>query len=530
MVWLLLQDPTRRIVVISAEQSLATRMAAHIRRVIESDAGAARLIPERGGPGRGDWAAGRLRVAGALPGRDPSVLARGLEGNITGARADVLICDDVEVPNTVATPGRRAALRERLRELDFVRLPGAVTLHIGTPHHAESIYAPGGEGPRQGEAFASKGLNGEGARGEGAEGAEGAEGEGPGAAAGAAWTRLVVPALDGHGRPVGRETHGHEALAEMRRLVGERDFSAQMLLRPPQAAEIYPFHPARLRGRYYDEELSEYSAQGQNVLLLGGTRRMARAACHWDPALGPSLDGPPDELGAAGLAAGFAAGSVSGGAFAGPESAFAGAGRTSTTSTTRRRDRNVIALLLRGQAERPGAPAAIYLHRLFYIGPPPAGAAVSGLEWMTAQVADFMEAHCVPEITVEANGVGGFLPGQLGAVLATRGQGLRALPHITKDKKEERIASVFAGLFSSPNFFVHASVRATPFLAELAAWRPGGSALRDDGMDAVAIAFRDYLPGDAPPGPGGLPRPPRYAWQTAAYPGTGTFNAGPALP
>ena len=219
-------------------------------------------------------------------------------------------------------------------------------------------------------------------------------------------------------------------------------------------------------------------------------------------------------------------GSLRGAHSAGPESPFASAGRT---SATRRRDRNVVALLLRGQAERPGAPAAIYLHRLFYIGPPPPGAAVSGLEWMTAQVADFMEAHCVPEITVEANGVGGFLPGQLGAVLATRGQGLRALPHITKDKKEERIASVFAGLFSSPNFFVHASVRATPFLAELAAWRPGGAALRDDGMDAVAIAFRDYLPGDALPRPRGLPRSPRYAWQTAAYPGTGTFNAGPAF-
>jgi hypothetical protein len=32
-------------------------------------------------------------------------------------RADVIICDDVEVPNTCDTPGKRLDLRQRLSEI-----------------------------------------------------------------------------------------------------------------------------------------------------------------------------------------------------------------------------------------------------------------------------------------------------------------------------------------------------------------------------------------------------------------------------
>src|SRR5690349_20890136 len=44
-----------------------------------------------------NWAMDRFTVARQAVLRDPSMLAQGLSGNITGARADLIICDDVEV-------------------------------------------------------------------------------------------------------------------------------------------------------------------------------------------------------------------------------------------------------------------------------------------------------------------------------------------------------------------------------------------------------------------------------------------------
>jgi hypothetical protein len=55
-------------------------------------------------------------------------------------RADLIICDDVEVLNTSNTPQKRENLRERLRELDFILSPSGVIIYIGTPHTQDTIY------------------------------------------------------------------------------------------------------------------------------------------------------------------------------------------------------------------------------------------------------------------------------------------------------------------------------------------------------------------------------------------------------
>ena len=77
----------------------------------------------------------------SLEQRDPSLLARGIFSNITGTRADVIVCDDVEVPNTADTPQKRSELRERLLETRFVLVPDGTQIFIGTPHTYYSIYA-----------------------------------------------------------------------------------------------------------------------------------------------------------------------------------------------------------------------------------------------------------------------------------------------------------------------------------------------------------------------------------------------------
>lgn len=128
--------PNTRILILSAETGLATRMVSHIRNILENHPWCTDLIP----PTRKDWASGRITVNRPVGIREPSVICQGIHGNITGMRADLIICDDVEVPNTSNTAQKRENLRERLRELDFILSPNGCMLYLGTPHAYDTIY------------------------------------------------------------------------------------------------------------------------------------------------------------------------------------------------------------------------------------------------------------------------------------------------------------------------------------------------------------------------------------------------------
>ncbi len=128
--------PQTRILILSAETTLATRMVGHIRHILENHTFCGDLIPDT----KKEWARDRITVNRPIGIREPSVICQGIHGNITGMRADLIICDDVEVPNTSNTATKRAALRERLRELDFILSPNGAMIYIGTPHAMDTIY------------------------------------------------------------------------------------------------------------------------------------------------------------------------------------------------------------------------------------------------------------------------------------------------------------------------------------------------------------------------------------------------------
>ncbi len=48
------------------------------------------------------------------------MLAKGIGANITGLRADLIICDDVEVPKNCDTALKRMDMEEKLEELDYI--------------------------------------------------------------------------------------------------------------------------------------------------------------------------------------------------------------------------------------------------------------------------------------------------------------------------------------------------------------------------------------------------------------------------
>ena len=128
--------PDTRILILSAENILASRMVNHIKNIMENHPSCVDMVPKN----KKEWAAGRITINRSVGIREPSVICQGIHGNITGSRADLIICDDVEVPNTCNTAQKREMLRERLRELDFILSPNGTIIYIGTPHTIDTIY------------------------------------------------------------------------------------------------------------------------------------------------------------------------------------------------------------------------------------------------------------------------------------------------------------------------------------------------------------------------------------------------------
>ncbi|HCM83112.1 MAG TPA: phage terminase large subunit [Alphaproteobacteria bacterium] len=245
--WLLLQNPDLRIMVVAADMVLAEKMVRNIRRVIEKHPLTAKLKP----PQAQQWSAMQFTVQRNLISRDPSVLARSVQTNITGSRADIIICDDVEVPGTSDTPIRRMDLRDRLRELDYVLTPQGTILFIGTPHSYDSIYArTAAAGSVENKPF----LEG--------------------------FTRLELPLLNSAGESVWPERYPMTAIEALRKKTGPNKFASQMLL---QAVSITD---ARLNPdliKPYTDELQYEEGNQQSRLSLGDVQ-LTGASCWWDPA------------------------------------------------------------------------------------------------------------------------------------------------------------------------------------------------------------------------------------------------------
>ena len=255
--WMLKCNPDRRILVLAAETPLAAKTVRTVRRVLERHPDTESLRPGLAE----EWAADRLTVPRESVSRDPSLLARGIAANITGAHADVVICDDVEVPNTCGTPAKRADLRARLSEIDYVMSPGGFNIYSGTPHSYYSIYA---EDPRPEEDEELPFLHD--------------------------FRRRVEPLHEG----AWPERYTPERIETIRRRSGPARYASQMLLKPVQAVE------GRLNAdwlRRYEGRLEYSEANGEPVLRLEG-RRLVSASAWWDPSYGRPEKGDASVLAA----------------------------------------------------------------------------------------------------------------------------------------------------------------------------------------------------------------------------------------
>lgn len=134
--WLLLRDPQRKVMVVSASKERADQFSTFTLRLIGEMKLLKHLKPEA------DQRQSKIAfdVGPSRPDHSPSVKSVGIFGQLTGGRADDIIADDVEVPNNSETQGMRDKLAERVKEFDAVLKPGGSVKYLGTPQTEESLY------------------------------------------------------------------------------------------------------------------------------------------------------------------------------------------------------------------------------------------------------------------------------------------------------------------------------------------------------------------------------------------------------
>jgi hypothetical protein len=181
------------------------------------------------------------------------MLAKGIGANITGSRADVVICDDVEVPNTCDSAPKRQDLRARLQEIDYVIVPGGLQLYVGTPHTYYTIYADEARMEVQEDIPFLDGFE-----------------------------RFLMPLLDENGNSQWPERFPDKNIASIKRRTGKNKFESQMMLRPVNIAE------SRLDPDLLQPYLAEliYQENNHRASLMLKEANLVSASCWWDPSFG----------------------------------------------------------------------------------------------------------------------------------------------------------------------------------------------------------------------------------------------------
>jgi len=137
VLWRLRRDPDCKVLVISAAQDRADAFSVFCHDLLRNWFMVKDLFPSD----TQRFSKVAFDVYGAKPDQSPSVRSSGIFGQITGSRADLIVADDVETPQSCETQLIRDKLRESIKEFDSVIKPGGEIVFLGTPHTQDSIYA-----------------------------------------------------------------------------------------------------------------------------------------------------------------------------------------------------------------------------------------------------------------------------------------------------------------------------------------------------------------------------------------------------
>lgn len=140
VLWRLYCNPHLLILVVSASGNRAAKFTTFLLDVIRRWTLLAHLRPK---PFQRQSTLGfDVGPVAESPNQQPSVEAKGITGQVTGGRADIIVADDVEIPNNSDTETKREKLRETIREFDAIIRPDgpAEIKYLGTPQSSSTIY------------------------------------------------------------------------------------------------------------------------------------------------------------------------------------------------------------------------------------------------------------------------------------------------------------------------------------------------------------------------------------------------------
>lgn len=136
--WVLLNDPQKKILVVSATKIRADDFSTFLLRLIH-EVPVLRHLRPREGQRQSKIA---FDVGAATADQSPSVKSIGITGQLTGSRADLIISDDVEIVSNSATADMREKLLNLTKEYSAILkpLPTSRIVYLGTPQTEDSIY------------------------------------------------------------------------------------------------------------------------------------------------------------------------------------------------------------------------------------------------------------------------------------------------------------------------------------------------------------------------------------------------------
>tara|TARA_R100000808_G_scaffold15296_1_gene35522 strand:+ start:2164 stop:3831 length:1668 start_codon:yes stop_codon:yes gene_type:complete len=132
----LLLDPEMKVLVVSASKVRSDDFSTFTQRLIH-EIPILQHLRSREGQRQSKVA---FDVGPAQASHSPSVKSVGITGQLAGSRADLIVADDVEVPNNSMTQAMRDKLSEAVKEFDAILKPEGSIIYLGTPQTEMSLY------------------------------------------------------------------------------------------------------------------------------------------------------------------------------------------------------------------------------------------------------------------------------------------------------------------------------------------------------------------------------------------------------
>jgi len=129
-------NPEVKILVVSASKIRADDFSTFTMRLIQDMPLLQHLIPKEGQR----QSKISFDVGPSSASHSPSVKSAGITGQLAGSRADIIIADDVEIPNNSLTQTMRDKISEAVKEFDAVLKPDGRVVYLGTPQTEMSLY------------------------------------------------------------------------------------------------------------------------------------------------------------------------------------------------------------------------------------------------------------------------------------------------------------------------------------------------------------------------------------------------------